>query len=290
MTYITQDIPIIGGLASQMQQYASLYAIAKECNKKIVFRESMINSKVGFQFTRILDIDLEFRPDDFFNGFVEYTPDVTRIIDENVFKLDDDKNYHITGRFDLFHYWYPKYKDVIDSWEWKSDFYNLANAEYLNIKKDGFETISLHIRRGDYLLPQHHHYAALGFEYYSSAIEKFYNDDKNYQFLVFSDDIEWAKQMFSGVDSDRITFINPGLSFFVLGGYSDKDLQDLILMSLCDHNIIANSSYSLWAALKNKNENKKIICPTNYLMDYSPYRHINGNYYPEHWISIDNKN
>lgn len=288
--YITQDIPMIGGLASQMQQYASLYAVSKECNKKIVFKESLINSKVGMQFARVLDVDLEFKPDDFFNDFVKYEQRSNCIIDVDVFKLKQDTNYQLTGRFDLFHYWYPKYNDVIQSWKWNDDFYKTSLNEYNKLKKDGYETISIHIRRGDYLLPQHHHYSELSFDYYSIALSNFYNDNKKYQFLIFSDDIKFAKMMFNvDDDGDRLTFIHPGDPFLVTSVYSDKDLQDLILMSLCDHNIIANSSFSIWAAFMNKNKNKKVVCPKNYLKQYSPFNHINKNYYPPEWISIDNK-
>jgi hypothetical protein len=76
-----------------------------------------------------------------------------------------------------------------------------------------------------------------------------------------------------------VTFIEPGL-----------DYVDLILMSLCDHQIIANSSYSWWAAYRNYNPNKKITCPANYLKSYSPWSHINLNYCPPEWKHIINEN
>ena len=59
-------------------------------------------------------------------------------------------------------------------------------------------------------------------------------------------------------------------------------------MILCNHFITANSSYSWWAAFKNTNIDKKIYCPKNYLKQYSPWAHVNGNYYPENWKSIEN--
>ena len=61
-------------------------------------------------------------------------------------------------------------------------------------------------------------------------------------------------------------------------------------MSLCDHHITANSSYSWWGAFLCKNPNKKIICPTNWLKSTHPSSWMNGNYYPPSWINIDNKN
>jgi hypothetical protein len=84
---------------------------------------------------------------------------------------------------------------------------------------------------------------------------------------------------------DNIWFVDP------LGGEkvcSDSEKEDLALMSLCDHHITANSSYSWWGAYLSKNKDKKIICPTNWLKHYHSSSWMNGRYYPPTWINIDN--
>ena len=63
--------------------------------------------------------------------------------------------------------------------------------------------------------------------------------------------------------------------------------EDLALLSLCDHHIITNSTYSWWGAYLSKSPNKKIICATNWLKGSS---FMNGNHFPSSWINIDNKN
>jgi hypothetical protein len=275
MSYITfKTIGESGNLASQLQQYASLYAVSKESNKEIIFPEGSIEKGYGFKFAKLLGLDITIAPEEFFNSFIDIRPDDNLIVDPKIFRLDPKTNYNIVNRFDLFHYWYPKYYNDIMSWNWNSIFYNNALEKYNSVKIPNKETVSIHVRRGDYLLPQHQHFCQLNTDYYSQALQPFIESIDKYQFLIFSNDIEWCKENL--IEGDMVTFIEPG-----------DDYTDLVYMSLCDHNIIANSSYSWWAAMKNNNPNKKIYCPENYL-NGSMWLHINGNYYPSTWNAIKN--
>lgn len=286
MSFITQNIPDIGGLASQIQQYAALYAVSKETGKDIVFSESMTKNGVGFQFSKLLDIPIRIESDEFFNTFEPVRLDGSMTVDRSIFNLDTNKNYIIDGRFDLFHYWYPKYKNIVLDWSWNSTYYTRAVEKMKMCLPDNKEFVSIHVRRGDYLLPQHHHFCILGLDYYNEAISHFIDDLERYHFVVFSNDIEWCKENL--IEGDMVTFMQPGEEDFGWAAPSETGIEDLIMMSLCHHNIIGNSSYSWWAAFKNKNKDKRVICPKNYLRDYSPFRHINGNYYPQEWIAINN--
>jgi len=288
MSFITQNIPVIGGLASQIQQYASLLAVAKENNKEVVFSESMKTNGVGFQFSKILDIPIHFQPDSFFTDFQTIQPNGSLITDPLMFNLDSNTNYIVDGRFDLFHYWYPKYTEDAMNWKWNFVYYERAKKRFESLCADGKELVSIHVRRGDYLLPQHHHFCILNLDYYNQAISYFMNDIEKYHFVVFSNEIDWCKENL--IEGDVVTFIQPGAEDYGWSAPSETGIEDLILMSMCHHNIIGNSSYSWWAAFKNENENKKVICPKNYLRDYSEFRHINGNWYPSEWINIDNYN
>lgn len=288
MSFITQNIPVIGGLASQIQQYMSLFAVAKENGKEIIFSEKMKTNGVGFQFSKILDIPISFESDSFFEEFTPIQPDGSVVVDPFLFDLDPDKNYIIDGRFDLFHYWYPKYADVALNWKWNSVYLERANSRLIDLKKSGKELVSVHVRRGDYLLPHHHHFCILGLDYYNEAINQFMGEIEKYHFVVFSNEIEWCKENL--IEGDMVTFIQPGAEDYGWSAPSETGIEDLILMSLCDHNIIGNSSYSWWAAFKNQNKDKRVVCPKNYLKNYSSFKHINGNYYPQEWIAINNFN
>ena len=278
MSYITfKTIGEAGNLGSQVQQYASLYAVAKETGKEIIFPESCLTKGYGFKFAELLDIPIITKPDEFFDRFIDIRPNDTMVVDSRVFSLTPGYNFNIVNRFDLYHYWHPKYSKDVLNWNWNKKHLDTAMQMYSLLKQPGKETVAIHVRRGDYLLPQHSHFCQLDTNYYLEALQYFFQESDKYQFIIFSNDIEWCKENL--IEGDSVTFVEPGL-----------DYVDLILMSLCDHNITANSSYSWWAAYRNMNESKKIFCPTNYLIGSSAWSHINNNYFPKEWINIHNKN
>lgn len=114
--------------------------------------------------------------------------------------------------------------------------------------------ISIHVRRGDYLLyPDKHPVVTI--EYLRQAVKKF--DYQEWDFVIFSDDPAWCE----------LKIDNP--HFFSQFEYShtfhiaDKEdpLMDLKQMSMCEHQIISNSTYSWWAAYLNDNRGKIIVTP-----------------------------
>jgi hypothetical protein len=276
MSYITfKTIGGAGDLGSQIQQYASLYAVAKASGKTIVFPESSLKLDYGFKFANLLDIPIETKPDDFFKDFIDIRPDDQQIVDSSVFQLQPNKNYNIVNRFDLYKYWHPTYAEDVLQWSWNKDHEQAAKRMMESIAQPGKELVAIHVRRGDYLLPQHDHFCKLNTDYYGEAIKPYIDELEKYHFVIFSNDIEWCKE--SLIEGDMVTFVEPGL-----------DYVDMIAMSMCNHFIVANSSYSWWAAFRSKNPNKKVTCPINYLKSYSPWSHINGNYYPSEWNGIHN--
>ncbi len=96
---------------------------------------------------------------------------------------------------------------------------------------------AIHVRRGDYMKVSHVHFNLSSTDYYSRAMASF--DDK--RFVVFSDDIDFCKQFFSGTGYD------------IRYSSGTTEIEDLYLMSNCKHNIIANSSFSWWGAYLNRN-------------------------------------
>lgn len=109
------------------------------------------------------------------------------------------------------------------------------------------ETVSVHFRRGDY--KKFHN--ILDADYYSKAVREMERRVKNPVYLIFSDDITWVKQN-----------MNLGANFYYVNeDHRLTDSEELALMSMCRHNIIANSSFSWWGAWLNPHKAKTVIAP-----------------------------
>jgi len=116
----------------------------------------------------------------------------------------------------------------------------------------GCNSVSLHIRRGDYvsnpIINQKHGVCDL--DYYKKAIKIISEKEKDTIFFIFSNDIKWAK--------DNLKLDRP---VYFVSNKIIPDYEELIIMSKCKHNIIANSSFSWWGAWLNNNPEKIVIAP-----------------------------
>lgn len=141
-------------------------------------------------------------------------------------------------------------------------------SKFGNILKQG--VTSINVRRGDYCrLP--HQYAVCGMLYYNKAIDYLGREKK---YLIISDDIDWCKTHFKG---DNFYFVD-----------DEEPIIDLYIQTLCDNNIISNSTFSWWGAWLNPSKNKKVIYPNPWFgKSYSNYS--TQDLIPQEWIQIDNK-
>lgn len=141
-------------------------------------------------------------------------------------------------------------------------------------------SISLHVRRGDYVEKKRYQdmYATCSLDYYRRGVEyiaKESGSEEKPTLFVFSDDIDWAR--------DNITL--PYERVFVNINSGETSWEDMRLMSLCNHNIIANSSFSWWGAWLNKNEEKIVIAPEKWFNDENI---IQTDIIPKSWVRIEN--
>ena len=173
-------------------------------------------------------------------------------------------NLLLDGQFQSEKY-FEKYKEkIVDLFKVTDEIESQIREFIPNVNDLAF----LHVRRGDYTqFPDHHPIQTE--EYYKRAAEEV---GINSKFLIFSDDLEGCKYLFDSI---------PTKYFYSTG----VDWSDLYMMSLCRDNIIANSSFSWWAAYLNANPSKKVIAPTNW---FGPvYANLNTeDLIPNNWIKI----
>lgn len=134
-------------------------------------------------------------------------------------------------------------------------------------------SISFHVRRGDYLSPSNA--STFGnictLEYYQKTIQFILETVEKPVFFVFSDDIQWVKE--------NLKF--PGEIYYIDWNTGNSSWEDMYLMSICKHNIIANSTFSWWGAWLNKNPKKKVLCPPKYT-NTEEYTDL----FPDTWTKI----
>lgn len=126
-------------------------------------------------------------------------------------------------------------------------------------------TCSIHVRRGDYIKYQAYH-TVQPMDYFNQAIKRVGDVD---QYIIFSDDIEWCKQNFK---MENIFFVE-----------NERDYVEIFLQSMCNHNIISNSSFSWWGAWLNKHDNKIVVAPNKWF-NTDAYNTVD--IIPDSWIKI----
>jgi hypothetical protein len=134
--------------------------------------------------------------------------------------------------------------------------------------------VSVHVRRSDYLHPgvaQVHGVA--GPDYYRQAMDLVAGRSPGARFYLFSDDLGWARA--------NIGFGHP-VEYVDVNG-PEAEYEDLRLMGLCRHHIIANSSFSWWAAWLGEGPDTMVIAPARWFAERGP---DSRDLVPERWIRL----
>lgn len=151
-----------------------------------------------------------------------------------------------------------------------------ANAKMLN-QIQSTQSVSLHIRRGNFVNVEQVNkiHGTCSLEYYRQAIDYFNRYLSKPVYYVFSDDLTWAKESLVGKESFVFVDLND----------ASHDYEDLRLMSSSRHHIIANSTFSWWAAYLNPSTDKKVIAPMRWFAD--PVRNVESiDIVPPNWIRM----
>ena len=198
-----------------------------------------------------------------------------------------NKNVMIYGYFQSYKYFQENYNIIcriigIENLKMKVlSKLNLFNSEYLN-KDQLVYNVSLHFRLGDYKKLQEFH-PVMTYEYYEKSLSYIQtkNVDNTYKIIYFCEDADIDDVL---ITIDKLIIKFPEYNF-VRGNNSLQDWEQMIYMSCCHHNIIANSSFSWWAAYFNSRSDKIVCYPSVW---FGPSANNNTkDLCPNEWIKIE---
>ena len=270
---MTIRIKLTGGLGNQMFQFATGFAIAKKNNVRLSLDLNYINRRQlfnGFELEKVFNI---YSKVSFLNKALSFQSinfkEILNKIDVTFYNFKEPHFHYTSKILDI-----PKHS-FLDGY-WQSELYfkdyskeikkifNFSDKldeqnELISNDINQSNSISIHIRRGDFLLKRNdNHYVNLK-EYYLKAINESSKFFKNPKYFIFTDDPSWVTDNFVLDHSYFIVPVNQGT----------KSFYDMHLMSLCKSNIIANSSFSWWGAWLNSKKDKIIYAPKNWFKDKS---------------------
>jgi hypothetical protein len=257
---------LIGCLGNQLYGVATAYALAldnnDECAFNFYYREEDglsghgPKAYIGNIYKKLKQLPNEWQPEYIYSEPVigcDYVP------------IPYHPNISLNGYFSSVKYFEHRRKEILELFKDKDVFDT--------IKNDFTNSVSLHIRRGDYInKPTIHPFLTV--DYYNKAMEYIENHAHIDKIFLFTEDrdLDWCRNNFK---DSRIKYTN-GL----------PDYIHLYMMSLCNHNIIANSSFGAWGSWLNEHNDKIIVSPKKW---HGPGLTFNATaFYCDNWILIDN--
>lgn len=276
-------VKLIGGLGNQMFQYAAGRRSANINNTELKLDITGYQNQEGITPRKyalnIYNIKEDFADIEEINNFKGINQNLLKIFIRKLAKFTKPyfQQSYVVQRFFQFDPNILKVKDgTYLQGHWASERYfkdieNIIREEFTFKKKPDeinknlinkmtcSNSVSIHIRRGDYVLDEktNKHHGVCNLDYYLDAVDFIVKRVKNPYFYIFSDDPGWVKQNL------KINYPN----IVVDHNFRKKDYEDIRLMSNCKHNIIANSSFSWWGAWLNNNKKKIVVAPKRWFND-----------------------
>ena len=268
LTY--KNLGYYGRFGNQLFQYAALVGIADKIgcaygiNYQNAQREKIITSFVGPEKLELLEA-FNLSAEDISNRSIptKFCHERKFDFDRRFFNLDSEVDADLFGYFHTEKYFSHCVGKIRSEFEFKTHIREEAERQIEQLR-DEKTLVSLHVRRGDYAKVKYINPCKLS--YYIKAISLF----ENCKFVVFSNDISWCQRNFFGEN-----FV------YVIG---NNKFVDMCMMGLCDHHIIANSSFGWWGAWLNPSKQKKVVAPRKWFELFSA---INGqDIYCDEWIVL----
>jgi hypothetical protein len=287
-------VHLAGGLGNQMFQYAFARANAKRLVGELALELSNKTLQIhnGFELNRIFNIQAKIATNEDMKSVLGIwrfgiLRNLTRrlglkvitsnLVKESYFQFSPEMlniadNTYIDGYWQSEKYFADVVAQIREDYTFKLPM-NYQNAE-LAKQLSQVNGVSLHVRRGDYAKSPKTNlvHGLCSLEYYQSAIQYIAERVGCPYFFVFSDDISWAKNNLKLDFPVQYIDFNSGLDSY----------NDMRLMSMCKHHIIANSSFSWWGAWLNPSSEKIVIAPKQWFANETDTKDL----IPSNWIRL----
>ncbi|MDO4163123.1 MAG: alpha-1,2-fucosyltransferase [Bacteroides sp.] len=275
-------IKMTGGLGNQMFIYAFYLRMKKRYPEVRIDLSDMVHYKVhyGYEMNRVFRLPhTEFCINQPLKKVVEF------LFFKKIYERKQDP--HSLRAFEKEYFWPLLYfKGFYQSERFFADMkeevrkaftFDLRNANEQSLRMmqrmdADANAVSLHVRRGDYLQPQHWATtgSVCGLPYYRNAIAEMNKRVARPAYYVFSDDMAWVKE---NLPLENAVYID--------WNKGEESWQDMMLMSHCKHHIICNSTFSWWGAWLNPSADKIVLVPTRW------FQHCDTpNIYPAGWTKV----
>lgn len=264
-------IEVTGGLGNQMFQYA-LYVKLKEMGKDVRLDlsdyrkgQSMRKFELGifktdYQAATPREIN-KYKKPDLLKRFSPvplkekiYIENLDEGYQEIVFSFDD---MYLSGYWQCEKYFADIRKTLLKKFTFPVENSSMYEKKLSQIQMS--QSVSIHVRRGDYLTEQNTKvYGNIcTLNYYRNAISYIREKVKDAVFFLFTNDKDWVREK---IYEEGMVIVDCNSN--------DQDYLDMFLMSQCKHNIIANSSFSWWGAWLNQNIDKIVISPKKWFRNH----------------------
>jgi hypothetical protein len=287
---------IIGGIGNQMFQYAAGRALSLTNNQQLLldlsdFSDYRLHN--GFELSRVFNVIAERAETSTIHQLLGWRANrlVKKVLRRPQLVWLRGKNLVVEPHFNYWPDLFNLTDDCYLSGYWQSERYfqfytatiradftfksplvsdNAALAKQIT----QVNAVSLHVRRGDYVsnpkTTATHGVCSL--DYYRAAIHLIVERVQQPYFYIFSDDIIWAK------DNLKIDFPHQYVDY----NHGLESYNDMHLMSLCQHHIIANSSFSWWGAWLNPNMEKIVVAPKKWFTNENNVKDL----FPQDWVTL----
>ena len=270
-----------GGLGNNLFQLANVYAIHKLYGIELLL-PSYTNRQVINQMNLDQEINLEIK--NLFENVFNYIDKPIEEIEtyEHVDKgINAVKEYVEVPLYDNLCYdGYFQSEKYFLGVDMSKEFLLKKENKSLVMNKYGYlfdkKTISLHYRLGGDRKFEHiqHYHKNVSLEFYKKALEVVGYDD-SYNILVFTDSQNLCTELLKNINVE-----------YTLVDNSNNNVLDFTLMSMCNHNILGNSTFSWWAAYMNQNSEKVVVAPESEWLGPG-YSHFDlSDAFPKKWVKL----